>query len=179
MSRREAPLTIEYLLLGLIGEEPVYAYSLHKRLTTDPELRTLWYFNQSQLYAVLDKIDRNGLVSSEMDNGEAYPLRKIYSLTEKGRDVFETWLHTPVKRVNQMRSDFLAKLYFLRTRPLEEYQKLIDEQISLAEGWQKDFLFRQVDQSEGSGFFVMVTDFRYSIASAVVSWLKRIRSSKE
>lgn len=174
MSRKQDPFTVEFLLMGVIAKKPIHAYDLNKVLLSDPELKVIWRFNQSQLYAVLDKIERNKLIQSEISSGSAFPFRKVFTLTDYGRQRFEEWLKTPVVHASEMRSDFMAKLYFLKDRPSEEYQAVLQAQIESCNEW--------VEHLKGLGaqtdYLRMVYDFRIRSCLAMADWLNQCLNSR-
>ena len=75
MPRQQDPLTMDFLLLGLINRQPTHAYELYKQVSSSEDLKTLWTFRQSRLYAVLDKIERNGLISRSFPSARSAPSR--------------------------------------------------------------------------------------------------------
>lgn len=169
MPRKQDPLSIEYLLLGLIDRQPIHPYDLHKLLITDPELKTLWHFNQSQLYATLVKIERNGLITSEvMTHGNA-PKRKVYSLTPEGKQQYEAWLYAPVEHINAFRSDFLARLYFLQQLPPEDFRRCIIEQLDACKRIEER-LAKQKEAAD-SRYLRMIYEYRIYTVKAAGAWL--------
>ncbi len=115
MSPRSAsPLTLEFILLGLVSDKPAHGYELQQELRSLQSLSQVWHLGQPQLYAILDKLERQGLLSGELQAGEGRPDRKVLSLTLAGRQMFDAWLSTPVEHPRDMRQEFLAKLFFAR-----------------------------------------------------------------
>jgi len=171
MTRQQDPLTMDYILLGIIGQKPTHAYDLYRQLTGSEELRTLWTFRQSRLYAVLEKIEKNGLIITHIDPDPQLPVRKICTLTPEGEATFESWLHSPVSHMNEIRSDFLGKLYFLKDRPEDERKAVINSQISLCRIWQKN-IERKLEQFPGPDDFLhIVWSFRAEFIRSAVQWL--------
>lgn len=171
MPRKQDPLTMEYLLLGVISREPIHPYDLNKLLKSDPELKSIWHFEQSRLYALLDKLEKNGLISSKMEEGDAFPFRKVYHITREGKFLFSLWLQEPAAHHNELRSSFLAKLYFLREYP-EELSDLTDRQIILCKEWAEKARY------EGEGDYLqMLSAFRVTMIQAAIDWLEQIRKT--
>src|SRR5215207_5283006 len=107
-----AALTIEYALLGYVYERPVHGYEIYQQLSAATGLWQVWHLKQSQLYALLTKLEEAQYLAATLQPQDARPPRKIYHLTETGRNAYENWLTTPVTHGRQMRIEFLAKLYF-------------------------------------------------------------------
>ena len=166
---------MDYMLLGIIGQQPTHAYDLYRQLTGSEELKTLWTFRQSRLYAVLEKIEKNGMITTRIDPGSTLPVRKICTLTEEGKAVFETWLHSPVEHMNEIRSDFLGKLYFLKDRPGPERKAVIDAQIRQCEIWQER-IEKQLDRnSDPNDYLHIIYSFRSEFIRSTLNWLRSLR----
>ena len=171
MTRQQDPLTMDFLLLGIIDRQPTHAYDLYKQLTSTEELKTLWTFRQSRLYAVLDKIERNGLISTSIDHEDALPMRKICTLTPKGKEIFEEWLHTPAAHMNEIRSDFLGKLYFLKDRPKEERRQILEMQKHRCENWLGSIEKKLSEHPDPEDYLHTVYSFRAEFIRSTLRWL--------
>jgi DNA-binding PadR family transcriptional regulator len=128
-------LTIEHALLGSIFERPMHGYEIYQQGTAEDGLWQIWRLKQSQLYALLAKLEENGYIVADLQPQAARPPRKIYSLTAAGRTAFLDWLHSPVTRGRQMRIEFLAKLYFVCRQSRAVADNLLAQQIISCEGW--------------------------------------------
>lgn len=74
------------LLLALVGESPMYGYSLIKEIErrTEGELR----FKEGTLYPTLHRLEEDGLIRGEWVSVRGME-RRYYSLTELGAEVLE------------------------------------------------------------------------------------------
>lgn len=175
MPRQQSPLSIEYVLLGFIDQHPIHGYDLYKKITQFDAISLVWYIKQSQLYALLDRLEEEGLIVSSMIQGDSHPNRKEYSLTSVGKQTFYAWRRSPVEHGREIRLELLAKIYFaLQSSP--------DELIDLFEA-QKEKCFEWLHESENS--LMQLTDsqvyeqivFQYRIAQiqATIQWLEAMR----
>lgn len=171
MPRRPEPYTSEYFLLGLIQAQPIYPYDLHKRLSEDEELRLIWRFNQSQLYATLEKLEKAGLIWAADSDYLTFPARKVYSITGVGADRFEEWLAAPVAEQRNLRRDFLMKLFFLMKAPLTEYRDGIALQIDCCRSWLAQQELYLADLPDDAAFQRAVLQFRARTTRAHIDWL--------
>ena len=174
MTRQQDPLTMDYMLLGIIGQQPTHAYDLYRQLTGSDELKTLWTFRQSRLYAVLDKIERNGLITTQIDPEQTLPVRKTCTLTDEGKATFENWLHNPVEHMNEIRSDFLGKLYFLKDRPENERKAVIEAQIRQCEIWQERIEKQLALHNDASDYLHIIFSFRSEFIKSALNWLRSL-----
>jgi len=89
-------------ILLLLAEEPAHGYELIGRLSdfgidqssTDP----------SVLYRCLRTMESEGVLSSKLDPSGSGPARKVYELTDEGREVLSMW----AAKLQQM-TDFFGK----------------------------------------------------------------------
>ena len=169
--RPSAPLTLEYVLLGLLDQRPMHGYDLHRELTSLAGIALIWSVKQSRLYALLDKLEQGGLLASELVPGEAHPMRKQFHLTERGRQSLHAWMLSPVQHGRDMRQDFLARLYFAQRNGVQPALNLIQDQRQICLGW-KAHLVDQVSSLAGEDQFErLVYNFRIAQVQAMLDWL--------
>ena len=105
--------SIEYSLLGFLKDRPMHGYELYQELCRKSGLGLIWTVRQSQLYAILARLEARSLVASQIVDSGPRPARKVFHLTEEGTETFESWLLRPAGR-KDFRLDFCAKLLFAR-----------------------------------------------------------------
>lgn len=81
------------------------------------------------IYPALDKLEQQGLVTSQVELQEKRPAKKIYALTESGHQVFlSTLAVTPP--TESCRSDFIALIFFAELLKTEQLSGLIEQHIA-------------------------------------------------
>ena len=104
-------LSPEYVLLGFLALNPSHGYEIHQRL--ESELKHIWRLSLSQVYNVLNRLEKEGLIDGELNPQENRPDRTLFQITPSGREHFEIWLNTPIgPSVRALRMAFITKLYF-------------------------------------------------------------------
>lgn len=101
-------MSTQHALLGLLEDEPRHGYEL-KRLW-DLRFEHLQPLRFSQIYASLNRLEREGLielVGAEPGHG---PDRKRYSITRAGADDLERWLAEPEPPQSPIRSTLFLKV---------------------------------------------------------------------
>lgn len=89
-------MSASYALLGILGKQPSYGYDLKKDYD-------LLYGSEKplafgQVYATLSRLLRDKKVTmKEVDAPRGGPERKLYAITNMGREDLEVWLGTPKK----------------------------------------------------------------------------------
>jgi len=67
-----------------------------------------WDVKPAQIYATLTRLLEGGLIAEEAGLGDG-PDRRVYAITDQGRDELVAWFNTPVEREHQ-RDEVYAKL---------------------------------------------------------------------
>jgi PadR family transcriptional regulator AphA len=175
MAEQAPPITLEYILLGLLKDHPDHGYALFERIQHTPELSLIWQVKRSKLYYLLDKLAGEGLLSVSVHTQDHSPARKIYQLTGQGQAAFQDWLEEPVLVSRYVRISFLSKLYFALLASKKAALKLIDRQLVVCQGWQEN-LEREGGQVPEDDFIsTQVFQFRIGQITAMISWLENCR----
>jgi DNA-binding PadR family transcriptional regulator len=82
---------VQEVLLALLAREPAHAYKLRARLALalGPLAASM---NDGHVYVTLNRLEKAGLVSSARVSQADRPSRKVYELTDAGRDRLTSWL---------------------------------------------------------------------------------------
>jgi len=78
---------LEINILGIVAEKPGHAYNI-ERIIKERGIRERTNIGFSTIYAVLNKMQKKGLVESSFEPQKRLPGRRIYSITPKGRQCF-------------------------------------------------------------------------------------------
>lgn len=165
------PLTIEHALLGLLRRQPMYGYEIHLRLLASAELGLVWTVKQSVVYAMLTRMEADGLLRSEVEPQGHKPARKMLYLTAKGEAAFLRWVRSPVEHGRDVRVEFLAKLYFARLESQADAQELTMRQREVSVE-RLQALREQAAQLEAERpYDWLVLRYRVGQLEAAVAWL--------
>jgi len=165
-----APLTIEWSLLGLLAEQPMHGYELHQRLAETAGLGLVWRIKQSQLYALLARLEERGYLVSTLEPQEAHPPRKIYALTPAGEAALAAWMQTPVRHGRDFRLEFLAKVYFAQRRGEDALLALLRAQKAACQSWLEN-LQATAGAYPPASYEELVRRFRLGQIQAMLQWL--------
>lgn len=113
-------LSLDTVILGLLGESESSGYDLAARLAADP-IAELWSADQAQIYRTLQRLRSAGLVTSRRVRQTDRPDRIIYRPTEEGAASLAEKLVASAP-MPPVRDPFLAQLYF--SAELEDAQLL-------------------------------------------------------
>ena len=114
-------MSIRQSLLAILGQGPCYGYQL--RLEFERRTGGTWPVNVGQVYATLERLERDGLVSksSTADTGHVY-----YAITSAGSAAATDWLQSPAERSG--RDEAALKLVLAMTLPGADAHAIITTQ---------------------------------------------------
>ena len=158
----------EYAVLGALKRGPAHGYDLYHYLSAN--LGAIWTLGLSQVYALLARLEQEGLITHQRHAQEKRPDRKIYTLTPMGVKMFKDWVRRPVPHVRDLRLEFLCKLYFARTLGRGAETRLIKAQMALLE--EKCQRMHSKAKSMEAFMEIQALRFRLSQTEAAMAWLK-------
>ncbi len=171
MPRTQTPFSLEYILLGFLNERPIHGYDLYKKIRDFEGISLIWHIKQSQLYALLDKLEDVGLLTSHIVPGEIHLMRKEYQITPIGKSTFLKWVTSPVIHGRDMRQEFLAKLYFAQISGIEVFTELIEEQTKLCGEWLASLQESYSKTTNDQHYEKIIFQYRISQVKAMIDWL--------
>jgi PadR family transcriptional regulator AphA len=111
-------------ILGLLSWKPASGYEL-KRIVSDSDV-FYWSGNNNQIYTSLIELQKEGLVTFQVQLQESLPAKKIYSVTEKGlSELHQSLLATP--EAPELHKNFLIQLALAEILPDEEILTLLEK----------------------------------------------------
>ncbi|MBN2044934.1 MAG: PadR family transcriptional regulator [Anaerolineales bacterium] len=153
--RQRTRLKHEFFLLGLLYHRPRHGYDLLKAIRQSPGLSAIWYVKSGRIYALLDRLEKAGMVTAAQVESHSAPSRKQFTLTPAGEKAYLAWVQQPVGHGRDMRLIFPARLYFALQLGEETALRLIDAQRRECAAWlegvksqaqtEEDFFARQID----------------------------------
>ena len=142
---------LKYVLLGFLNYTPMTGYELKQFM--DESTSNFWHAKQSQIYTTLKKLEKDGMVESHIEPQDGRPDRRVYEITDAGRNDLDLWLALPETELDQRKEGLLVKLFFsantdkekmltqlrllrdLHQRQMEQYETATSDFISqVAEG---------------------------------------------
>jgi DNA-binding PadR family transcriptional regulator len=113
------------LVLALLSDERAHGYELKQSF--EQEFGDLLpALNAGQIYVTLGRLERDGLVASQPVQGDTRG-KKVYELTDAGREALAAWIETPVSG-RRLKDAFFMKFVVLASARLAEPRQLLDDQ---------------------------------------------------
>jgi DNA-binding PadR family transcriptional regulator len=136
--------TLEYKLLGMLARQPMSGYDLASHLKQ--RLVPFGPISHTQIYPALASLERQGLVRYHVVEQQAVrPDKKVYELTEEGRNALRQWVESPTPLVF-LYDEFFLKAYSLWLADPERMIERFREQAQLHR--EKLAFYEQVLQSQ-------------------------------
>jgi DNA-binding PadR family transcriptional regulator len=117
---------MRYPVLALLAESPAHGYEI-KRGLEDRFGAVIAPLNAGQVYTTLQRLQRDALVRDDAVEQSGRPDKRVYRLTDAGRDALREWLGSP-SAPTRLRDDFFMKLHFAHDLGLADPAELIAAQ---------------------------------------------------
>jgi DNA-binding PadR family transcriptional regulator len=108
--------TLEYMVLGMVGVAPQSGYTIMSAL--DSGIYSYRSASPGSVYPMLKRLEKVGILASELEMIHETRPRKMYTLTALGEELLEAWLRAPVTKndVSEDRDITLMKFLFAEQR---------------------------------------------------------------
>jgi len=116
-------MDVKTVCLGMLTDGPASGYDMKKCF--ESSFGHFFPAGYGSIYPALATLARNGLVEFEEVPQEGKPDRKVYSITDKGREELMRGLSNP-EPSHKIRSEFLATLWFAHLMSGEQIDAIID-----------------------------------------------------
>jgi DNA-binding PadR family transcriptional regulator len=161
-------MSVRHALLALLSEGPKYGLQLREEF----EARTgeVWPLNVGQVYTTLQRLERDGLVESDDDDGQDGP-QKGFRITTAGATELAGWLRTPPDMSSPPRDELVMKVLVALRVPGTDVRDVIQVHrrylVQLMQQWTR------IKESEGESdlSLALVVDAELFRLDAVVRWL--------
>jgi Predicted transcriptional regulators len=172
-------MTIRETILGFLSWKPFTGYEL-KKLFAD-SLSFYWSGNSNQIYGSLIQLHKDGDVSIELQAQDKYPTRKVYAITQKGREALHAWLKSE-PALPETRELFHIQLAW--AEPLspaeldslfESYELLLANQITMCKETARRGGHKPERSERESLIWKRIEDGRIAAYEAELAWTKSLR----
>lgn len=91
---------LQFLILRVVCEEPMHGYGIIERIEELSEGRH--EIKSGTMYTTLRRMEKKGLLESGWEESDTGPDRRVYSVTEEGREHLKGWLEMIKERKRMM-----------------------------------------------------------------------------
>ncbi len=162
-------------MVGLLNHENLSGYDIKKQI--ENSLSNYWDIGFGQIYPELKKLEKNKMVTCRTEIQEKGPARKLYSITDLGKEELQAWLQRPVEG-EKIRFELLLKLYFSEQIPAEhttdKINKFVERHKNKLSEYKiyKDSLKPVLEDSDDHLYRYLTLLFGIHMEKAFLSWAK-------
>ncbi len=103
-------MSLPYGLLGLLSYMDATGYDLTKLF--EDSLNYFWHAQSSQIYRELDRMEQKGWVASRSVVQDKRPNKRVYAITELGREEYARWLSDITPPLDYAHEPLLMRVFF-------------------------------------------------------------------
>ena len=166
-------MDVKTVCLGMLTDGPASGYDLKKCF--ESSFGHFFPAGYGSIYPALATLARNGMVEFEEVPQDGKPDRKVYTITEKGREELMKGLSNS-KPTHKVRSEFLAMMCFAHLMPEEQINLVIDNKLLELDAFLKlfdDFPSTQCGTMPNGARFV--AGFGQFVASSLKEYIENNR----
>jgi DNA-binding PadR family transcriptional regulator len=166
------PLTPDETILGLLAAQARHGYQLLECFHDSSQLGTVWYLSTSQVYAVLKRLEQQGLIAGRTVEMSDAPTRTEYCLTEAGENRLHGWLDEvyPSPSIRRIRVEFLSRLFIARLLNIPTLT-IVKQQKAACRQRLAELVAERAQTMPGISF--LTTELVIAQLSAVLQWIDR------
>ena len=170
-------MSIKYAILGLLQYKDMHGYRIKKLIERD--FGFMWTVNYGQIYPALRSMHEQGLVTMSVVVKSNSPDRKLYSITDRGRQEFLNWLSAEPERRLFIRDPFLLRFTFFGLGDTQQSLRLIQEQITF---YEEQLAVRQkfiATRQRRDTYVRLATDLGLRFNEMILDWLRQAHAEIE
>jgi DNA-binding PadR family transcriptional regulator len=104
-------MALKHVTLAILSEEPSHGYAIVAKL--EERIGDLRGVSHGQVYRVLTALEQAGLVVGRAEQVARRPIRRVYAISDAGRETVRRWLMGAPARAMLFEADFYLRLPFL------------------------------------------------------------------
>lgn len=113
-------MSLPHALLGLLNYKPATGYDL--KTAFKQSIHFFWDAALPHIYRTLKQMEGQGWITAEIEHQEGKPSRKVYQVTEDGRQELSRWLAEPLDQP-EPRLPLLVKVFFGNQMEPEQFRE--------------------------------------------------------
>ena len=123
-------MSVRHAILGLLAQHPRHGYELRAAFSAVIGGDENWDVKPAQIYSTLNRLEEAGLVHQQAIEQSGGPEKRIYALTDAGRQTLGDWFALGIAPEHQ-RDDFFVKLMTALVSGVADPGRVIQIQRSL------------------------------------------------
>lgn len=123
---------LDILLMALLSKGPAHGYELKKRV--EAALGGAMSLNNKVLYPALRRFQEMGAVTSQLVPQEGSPPRRVFSMTEAGRDVLRDMVEDFPLGLARVEAEFYVRFVFFDMLSAPARAEVLERRRTVVEG---------------------------------------------
>ncbi|MDX2524648.1 PadR family transcriptional regulator [Streptomyces europaeiscabiei] len=123
-------MALRNAVMAALLEGEASGYDLAKGF--DATVANFWMSTPQQLYRELERMEAAGLVTARVVEQERRPNKRLFSLTEAGRDAVHAYTAEPLSKPAVVRDELMVKVQCLDSGDIGAVRKAITERMEWA-----------------------------------------------
>ena len=166
-------MDVKTVCLGMLTDGPASGYDLKKQF--ESSFGHFFAAGYGSIYPALSSLSEKGLVACEEVAQEGKPDRKVYQITNDGREFLLTALRNP-SPCHKIRSEFLATMCFAHLMRPQDIQTVLNHRLEDIARYQEMFKqFEDEEMSEWPEGMKFVLGFGKAVAGAMQGYIAENR----
>lgn len=173
-------MSLQHGILGFLCYGTMTGYELSKAFSSSVQF--FWHAQNSQIYSVLEKLEKNKLVTHETIVQTDRPNKKLYTITPAGREEFLSWLSEENRNAtDDFKSAFLMKVFFSGNIPPQKSCAMLKQFVADCETYLNSMQeipgsihrYEQSVDSYSALYWSFTADFGYCYLKMCIDWGNR------
>ncbi len=173
-------MSLDHAILGFLNYKSMSGYDL--KSVFDMSVNHFWPADQSQIYRTLSRLTEGGMTTIEVVEQNDRPDRKVYHITDQGREELRRWLASPLQTKDQRIAE-LVQVFFAGQLPdgdiLEMFQLMRDRCSHALDKLRSipnrcDESISDAKQSQDAFFWMLTLDYGITMTEACLAWTQEV-----
>ncbi|OMD33398.1 MULTISPECIES: PadR family transcriptional regulator [Paenibacillus] len=162
-------------ILGILTIGPHTGYDIKQHM--EQSTQYFWKENYGQIYPGLAELLKNKDVAVRVQRQDGKPDKKIYSITEQGKQLLNNWLSQPMEHMVMLKkNELLLKVFFGSNTSADiiighilDHKKKLEEALQIFLGLE-EWLLKQETDDPNIKYWLITNDYGKRQFSSLIHW---------
>lgn len=162
-------------ILGILSIGPHTGYDIKQHM--EHSTQYFWKENYGQIYPALAELLKNKDVSVRVQRQNGKPDKKIYSITEQGKELLKNWLSRPMEHMVMLKkNELLLKVFFGSNTSTDiiighilDHKKKLEEALQIFLGLE-EWLLKQDPNDPNIKYWIITNNYGKRQFSSLIHW---------
>ncbi|MBY0118612.1 PadR family transcriptional regulator [Paenibacillus sp. FSL L8-0435] len=177
MANRSGRANTKFAVLGILALGPHTGYDIKQHM--DQSTSYFWNENYGQIYPSLAELLDNSDINLEVIRQDGKPDKKLYRITDQGRETLSQWLSQPKDYVVDLKkNELLLRVFFGSNGSsekiimhIEAYQRKLEENLKVFEELEK-WLLNMEHKDNNYKYWMITNQYGKNHFTSLIQWCK-------